>query len=236
MRSSTVTSALAVPAAMLVALVAGLAAASAASRTPALEAVRPTGGSSRGSVARPVHGIGRFAVRSVLAAPGRAALTGAAVAVATAALAVLLVIQFEFSGQAVGTLLGNAIALQVRGADLVAVAGILVLAGVGVGHAGALEVRERASEPVMLRVTGWRDGHLSRLIVAQGLLIGIVGALLGAGAALVFAHQVLGGITLTAWLTSAAAGVVGIAAAVLGSITPARLLARTPATVVLAEE
>ncbi len=233
---SLVQAALAVPAAMLVALLAGLAAATVASRTPALEAVRPTGGSSRGSVARPVRGIGRFAVRSVLAAPGRAALTGAAVAVATAALAVLLVIQLEFSGQAVGTLLGNAIALQVRGPDLVAVAGILVLAGVGVGHAGALEVRDRASELVMLRVAGWRDGHLSRLIVTQGLIVGIAGALVGAGAALWFAHQVLGGATPTAWLASAAAGLAGVASAVLGSLAPARLLARTPATVVLAEE
>lgn len=228
--------ALAVPAAVGVALVAGAAALLTAVRAPVLDAVRPTGATRLRSVSRRVRTIGGFARRTVATAPARALLSAGAVAVAVASLGVLLGIQLEFSGEAVGTLLGDAVALQVRGADLVAVAGIVVLAGVGVGHAGALEVRERAPELVLLRVTGWRSSHLTRLILVQGTVVGLIGSTLGAGLCLAFARWALGGITPAILVATGTAFVVGVVTALVGSLTPAHLLARTPSATVLAED
>lgn len=228
--------ALAIPAAVVVALVAGAAAAASAARAPALAAVRPAGSHTSRGTRRSVRGRFGMAMRAVLAAPGRASLTVAAVAVATAALSVLLAIQTQFQGIAVGSLLGDAIALQVRGPDLVAAATILLLAGVGVAHSLTIEVRERAPELATLRATGWRESTLAQMLLTQALLVGIVGAIIGTATAIAVQLTVLGALTPAMLAANAAAAALGIAVAAVATWAPARLLARIPTPTLLAEE
>lgn len=228
--------ALAIPAAVVVALVAGAAAAAAAARAPALAAVRPAGSHTSRGTRRSVRGRLGMAMRAVLAAPGRAALTVVAVAVATAALSVLLAIQAQFQGAAVGSLLGDAVALQVRGPDLIAAATILLLAGVGVAHSLTIEVRERAPELATLRATGWRESTLAQMLLTQALLVGIIGAILGTTTAVAIQLAVLGALTPTMLAASAAAAVLGVAVAAAATWAPARLFARIPTPTLLAEE
>jgi putative ABC transport system permease protein len=58
---------------------------------------------------------------NVLRTPGRAAVGAVSLAVGVTALTVLAAVTLAFRGVVVGTLLGNAVAVQVRGVDYVAV-------------------------------------------------------------------------------------------------------------------
>jgi putative ABC transport system permease protein len=228
--------ALSVPAAVAVAVLAGSAAAVAAARAPALDAVQPSGSRPVRGFRRSVRGQTGVAFRAMVASPGRSLLTVAAVAVASAALAVLLAVQAQFEGQAVGSLLGDAIAVQVRGPDLAAAAAILLLAGVGVAHSLTLEVRERAPELATFRATGWTERALTRLLLTQAVVTGLTGAVLGTGAALLIQDAVLGEVTWTTIVADAVAALLALAVAAAATWAPGRLLSRIPTPTLLAEE
>ena len=227
----------AVPAAMGVVLVAGLIPTVRGVSVPPLVAARAPGGTSwRGSTRRRVRGFPGQVLRSIGATPGRSALSMFAVAIAVAATAVLWAIQAAFNGEAVGTLLGDAVTLQVRGPDLIAAMGIIVLASFGMAHALGLEVRERAIEFATLQAVGWERRAVVSLLLGHALVMGIAGSLLGGGVALAFDHWVMGGITAASWATTAGAAGLGIASACLATVIPAATLRRRPAVALLAEE
>lgn len=227
----------AVPAAMGVVLVAGLIPTVRGVSVPPLVAARAPGGTSwRGSTRRRVRGFPGQVFRSIGATPGRSALSMFAVAIAVAATAVLWAIQAAFNGEAVGTLLGDAVTLQVRGPDLIAAMGIIVLASFGMAHALGLEVRERAIEFATLQAVGWERRAVVSLLLGHALVMGIAGSLLGGGVALAFDHWVMGGITAASWATTAGAAGLGIASACLATVIPAATLRRRPAVALLAEE
>lgn len=138
--------------------------------------------------------------------------------------------------EAVGTLLGDAVTLQVRGPDLIAAMGIIVLASFGMAHALGLEVRERAIEFATLQAVGWERRAVVSLLLGHALVMGIAGSLLGGGVALAFDHWVMGGITAASWATTAGAAGLGIASACLATVIPAATLRRRPAVALLAEE
>jgi hypothetical protein len=125
--------------------------------------------------------------RSVRATPGRAVLAAAGVTVATTAVAAILAIQAEFNGRAVGTLLGDAVTIQVRAPDVAAAVLGFLLAGLGLFHLMATEVRERAME-------------LALVLVTQATLVGLAGAATGGAAALVVLAATFGQVTASmAW-------------------------------------
>ncbi|MGI8761341.1 MAG: FtsX-like permease family protein [Jatrophihabitantaceae bacterium] len=134
----------------------------------------------------------------------------------------------------VGTLLGDVVAVQVRGTDYVIVGLILLLAAVALTDVLVLGMRERAVELVTLRVLGWSDRQLARLVLTEGLGIGLLGAGLGAvtGAGIGLAL----GAPATALLTAAAlSAVIGIAVAALASLGPALAVSHLPIGVASAE-
>jgi ABC-type antimicrobial peptide transport system permease subunit len=152
------------------------------------------------------------------------------------ALTLLLAVAIAFRSAVVGTVLGDAVAVQVRTADYVAVAATLVLGGLAVADVLYLNLRDRAAEIATLRATGWPERHLTRLIALEGAGLGLVGALggalLGLGAAALF----VGEITTTMPFIAAAAAALGILIATLASIAPAAGLRRLPTATLLAEE
>jgi ABC-type antimicrobial peptide transport system permease subunit len=175
-------------------------------------------------------------ITAMVRVPGRTALGAAAVAVGTAALTIILAITNNFRGTVVGSLLGNAVTLQVRNADLVAVVGIMLLGALAVADIGYLNVRERAAEYTVLRCAGWREATIARLIVTEIIGIAAIGALIGAGAGLAataeLANRLPGGIINTAVL----AGAVSVAVAALAGVIPIVALRRLPAARVLAQD
>ena len=97
-------------------------------------------------------------------------------------------------------------------------------------------MRETPAEIATLRATGWRERQLTRLVVFEGIGLGLLGglggAVLGLGAAWAFTGQ----FTTTMPLVAAAAAGCGILSAVLASLPPAAALRRLNTATLLAEE
>jgi len=226
--------ALAIPAAVVLAVLAGLLPARSAARAHPGGAVRPMVSAPR----RParLRSVPGLAVTNLRRVPGRAAVGTLSLAIGVCALTVLVAITRTFNGAAVGSLLGDAITLQVRAVDYFAVAATIALGGLATADVLYLNVRERAGEFAALRAMGWTEHALTRLVSWEGLVIGGAGAVMGAAA----------GIGLTAWFTSNVAPstlVSGALAALIGMVVtlaaltiPAAALRRLPTAAVLAEE
>jgi hypothetical protein len=231
---STSRAALAVPAAVLLALIAGAVPAWRASRADPGAAVRPAVSTSRR--ARSPRGIAGLALTNVQRTPGRSWLAATSLAVGAAALTLLVGITLAFRGVVVGSLLGDAVAVQVRGVDYIAVVATLALGVLAVADVLFLNLRERAGELATLRATGWTESSLSRLVVIEGAVLGLAGALPGAALGLIGTALFAG--SLPARLPVIAALVLLGAAAVtaMAALVPAQLLRRLPTAPLLAED
>lgn len=225
---------LVVPLAVGLALVAGLVPALLAGRGQPLDALRP-----------PVAGRGRLGrVRSVLTLalanlrrlPARTLLGAAGLFVAVAALTVLVAIERTFDGTLVGTLLGNAISVQVRGSDFVAVGLTILLAAVSVADVLYLNLRERSAELATLRAVGWSDAHLRATVVLEALGIGLIGSLGGVALGVILGATLLGVGVLPLLVAAAIAGTGGIAVAIAASLMPLSQVGRLTPHAVLATE
>jgi predicted lysophospholipase L1 biosynthesis ABC-type transport system permease subunit len=109
---------LAVPVAIAVALAGGLAPAWLAARTDPVTSVRPPVLAVRR--AHQPRGITSLALLNVTRTPGRTLIGVASLAVGIAALTLLTAVTVAFRGMIVGTLLGDAVVVQVRGVDYIA--------------------------------------------------------------------------------------------------------------------
>jgi len=225
---------LAVPVALGLTLVAGIVPAVRASKAHPANALRPSVRRTKRRHRPP--GVFGLAVVNLGRVPGRTLLGVAALAIGIAALTVLTAITFAFQGAIVGTVLGDAVSLRVRGVDTAAVAATVLLGAFAVADVLYLNIRDRSHELASLRASGWSDGALGRLITYEGVCIGILGALIGAGAGLAGAGWLVGaaspGLITTGVLTAVAA----VLMAGVSALVPALLLRRMPIARLLAEE
>lgn len=225
---------LAVPAALVVALVAGAVPAWRAGQAPPLEAVRPTVFlPGRASEPGTVAGLAWANVRRT---PARSVLAGTGLAVAVAALSVVVGIVAGFRGAVVGTLLGSAVTVQVRGSDYAAVLAILILAGLGVANVLFLSIRERGPELATLRALGWAEPTLAALLLVEGMFIAGAGSLLGAVLGVGILAALLGSPTLAIVLTAGVAFVVGLLIAAIATALPVLSIRRLPTALLLTEQ
>jgi putative ABC transport system permease protein len=226
--------ALAIAAAVLLAVLAGCAPAIRAARSSPVAAMRPPVVQAR----RSWHprGIVQLALLSMLRVPGRAALGAASLAIGTCALTLLLAVSLTFSDTLVGTLLGDAISIQIRGTDYIAVAAMLALGVVAVADVLFLGVRERAAELATLRAAGWDDRSLGRLVGVEGLWLGVAGSLVGCGAGLAGAARFSGSLSGPLLAVAAGAAIGGVALAWLATLAPVAWLKRTSLVSALAED
>ncbi|HJQ01500.1 MAG TPA: FtsX-like permease family protein [Jatrophihabitans sp.] len=235
LKVSALVTALAVPGALVVALLAGLRPALSApigypgaALSPAVAAGRRRG--------RHTHSVTGMGIAAMMRVPGRSALGAAAVAVGTAALTIILAITNSFRGTVVGSLLGDAVTLQVRGADLAAVVGIILLGALAVADIGYLNVRERAAEYTVLRCTGWQEATIARLIVTEIVGIAALGALIGAAAGLAATAELANRLPGGTISTTVIAGAVSVAVAALAGVIPIVALRRLPPARLLAQD
>ncbi len=234
LRASPGRAALAIPVALVVAVLAGALPAWNAARAAPLASVRPPVLAVRR--ARQPDGITGLAFVNVLRAPGRAALGALSLAVGVAALTILAAVTFAFRGVVVGSLLGNAVAVQVRGVDYVAGIAMVALGVLALADVVVLNIRERAAELATLRALGWPESALGRLVITEGVIIGMVGALAGAVLGLAAAAEFAGQLSARLYLVAAIAIVAGALVAALAALVPARALRHLPAAHLLAEE
>lgn len=227
-----------VPIAIAVTLLAGLAATRMAGRTAPIDALRPPAIAPRRRLrsARSVRTPAGMGVRLALARPARFALGAASVALATGSLTLLVGILVSFRVAVVGSFLGDAVALQVRGADLIAAGCLVVLGLVTVGTILLLGVREDAVLYATLRAVGWRNGAIAAVLASQAALIGLVGGVLG-GAASAGALWALNGALETGTVgVAAAVASAGVLGAACLAVVPAAMLRRVPAARILSGE
>ncbi|HEX5540031.1 MAG TPA: FtsX-like permease family protein [Micromonospora sp.] len=228
--------ALAVPLAIGVALAAGAVPAWLASRTRPAASIRPAVRSSPQRQAWTGRSVLTMALTNVSRVGGRTLLAAAALATGVAAATIMAIVTASFHGSMTGSLLGEAVSLQVRGVDLVAVVATVALGLAAIADVLYLNIRERANEFAVLRSSGWPVAALARLVVFEGTTIGLIGAVpgaaLGIASAAFFAHEIppdLGPLLL----------VVVLAAMILSAVAaliPALLQLRVPVSTLLAEE
>jgi putative ABC transport system permease protein len=225
---------LAVPAAVAVAVVAGAPPAWLAARADPVAAVRPPVlGVRRG---HQPGGVTAMAMRNVARTPGRALIGTVSLAVGITALTLLTAVSFAFRGVVVGSLLGDAVAVQVRSVDYIAVAVTVVLGILAVADVVFLNIAERAAELATLRAMGWGEPALSRLVITEGTVIGLTGSLAGAALGLAGAAEFTGQLPVSLCLLAAAACIAGTAITATAAFLPARTLNRLPTARLLAEE
>jgi hypothetical protein len=128
-------------------------------------------------------GVGALAARNVLRTPARNALAFAGITLTAGAVTWLAIVQVAFGGSLTGEFAGQVLSLQPRAADLVAVAGVLVLLVGVMGDLTRLAVTGRRAELALLRELGWDYRQRDRLVLGEVLLITVAGAGLGAGLA-----------------------------------------------------
>lgn len=221
------------PVATILATLAGVVPAWRASRLLPIDAVRPAV-AERG-LGRPVRGIVSMAVVNLRRLPGRTLLASVGLFIGVAALALLLSITLAFQGSLVGSALGAVISVQVRAVDYLAVALAVGLAAFSVADVLFMNLRERAAELVTLRASGWREGHLVRMVAVEGLGIGLLGSIPGATVGIGLS-AVVGGSPDGVALAGFIAAVAGTGVTLLASLLPASLISRMTPPTVLAEE
>ncbi|MEU2613505.1 FtsX-like permease family protein [Micromonospora sp. NPDC007271] len=225
---------LAVPVALLLALVAGLAPALRAARAHPAAALRPPVATARW-VRRP-RTLPGLALVNLVRTPGRTLLGAGALAIGVAALTLVAAAAYAFRGAIVGSLLGDTVSLSVRGADALAAVATVLLGAAAVADVLYLNIRDRAAELSTLRATGWTDAALGRLIGYEGLLLGTLGALTGAGLGLAGAAWLVGELPAALVLVAATVALAGVLVTCLAALVPAALLRRLPTARLLAEE
>lgn len=226
--------ALAVAAATLLALLAGLAPATRAARADPTAAIQPLVLEARRAW-RP-RSVGALAVVNLVRTPGRTALAALSLAIGVCALTLLLAATIAFNDTLVGTLLGGAVAVEVRSTDYIAVAATVLLGAASVADVLFLNLRERAGELATLRATGWDEAALGRLVGLEGLWIGAVGGLVGALAGLAGAAVFAGAVPFTLVLVALGTAVGGALLAAAAALAPATWLRRASLIPLLAGE
>lgn len=222
------------PVAMLLAGLAGAWPAWKASHAAPLDAIRPAVRASR----RPatVGTITRLGLVGLVRWPGRTVLGAASLFVGVAALAVLVAIQNAFQGDAVGTLLGDAVAIQVRGVDYLAAGLTIALGAFAVADVAYLNITERVDEIGTLRASGWAETHVRRLFATEATATAALGAVAGAIAGIGLIALLLPLPVLPALAAAGTATAVGLSAAIIALAVPlARTGSLAPAAAIASE-
>jgi putative ABC transport system permease protein len=226
--------AVAVPLALVLALAAGAVPALRAARAHPAAALRPAA-TRAGWIRRP-RGVFGLALVNLARTPGRTALGAAALAIGVAALTLVAAAAYTFRGAIVGSLLGDSVALSVRGADAAAVVATVLLGAAAVADVLYLNIRDRAAELAALQAIGWTDNALARLVAYEGAALGVLGAVTGSALGLAGAAWLAGEVTGALVLVAAGTAGGGVLATVLAAGVPAALLRRLPTAPLLAEE
>lgn len=112
--------------------------------------------------------------------PGRTLLGASGPTIGVASLTVLIALNRGFQETLVGTLLGNAISIEVRGVDFLSVVLIIVLEGLSAADVLYINLKQRQAELAALRTFGWSDRNLTYVIAAEGAGLGLLGSAVGA--------------------------------------------------------
>ncbi|AKG42936.1 protein of unknown function DUF214 [Streptomyces xiamenensis] len=225
---------LTVPLVVALALLAALGPALRAARIGPAGVLRPPVLAGRRARAR--RSVAALALANVTRVPVRAALAVLSLAVGIAALTFVTAVLWHFQGAAAGTLLGAAVTLEIRAVDIAAVALTVLLGAFALADVLYVGMRERDAELAVLRATGWSDRALTRLVLAEGALLGAAGAILGAAAGAGLVAWVVGALPTGVLATALGAAAGGVGLAMAASLFPVRLVRGLPLAALLSRQ
>lgn len=224
----------ALPVAVAVALLTGLLPAWIACRSVPLDAVLPLRAETVHE--RRVSSLASMAIVNLTRMRGRTLIGIAGLLVGVAALTLLVGINEAFAGSLVGTLLGDAILVQVRGIDFASAALVIILASLALADVLYVNLRERAAEILTLRAVGWADADLRKEVALEALGLAVLGALGGAMLGFVVGILVFEVPLLPLARSALVAASGGILVALLASLAPMSQITRLATPTVLADE
>jgi ABC-type antimicrobial peptide transport system permease subunit len=148
----------------------------------------------------------------------------------------LTAISAAFDGAVTGTLLGDAVSVQVRATDYVAAAIAVLLGAFTVADMLYINIRERSGEYALLHATGWDDSALTRLLLTEAATMATVGALVGGGVAIGAVTAFSGEFPRELALAALGVGAIAVLFTLAAALIPALALRRIPAARLLAED
>jgi putative ABC transport system permease protein len=174
---SMVRDAMVFPVAAGMALLGGSLPAWSATRMTPMEALadRPRSSAARAAAAT----IGAMVRGNLRATPTRYVVGGLGLFVASGVVTLLVGIDTAFRGELVGTLLGAAVSLKVRGLDFLTVGVIAVLGSIALFNMILMDLRERRAELSTLRTIGWTDRQVFHLVSVQATSVAALAASAG---------------------------------------------------------
>jgi putative ABC transport system permease protein len=168
----------AIPASVLVALMAGIVPAIAASRGTTVKVMRGEGTIRR---RRPAGSVMGLALRQLFSEWRLESLLGVgAVALGASVIGLVVLVVLAFQGQLDTTLLGLDLSGKVRPFHAAIAVLTVLIGGLTAGEVMALAYLERRPHFATLRALGWRQAHVTLVLATQGVGIGLMGGLLGA--------------------------------------------------------
>lgn len=158
---------------------------------------------------RGVSSVRALALANVSRLRGRSLVAVTTLAVAVSVLTVLAGVLLDFRGAVANSLLGGVVALDVRGADLVSAALVVLIGAVALADVRLGELRERAAELAVLAAVGWGAGQIARLAALESVAVASAGALAGGVVGLAMLLGLGGGVgaSVASAAASTAAGV-----------------------------
>lgn len=222
-----------IPLAMVVALGASLVAAYHAVRIRPMDAFAGTVTQTRSTTG---SSLSAMAIQGVLRTPGRSALAVVGLILGVFSSSLILLTILEFNGAVVGSVLGEAVTVQVRASDIFASVGIVGMAVLGVLNVVFVNVRERGKELATFRALGWSRGKVSTMLLLESSIIGAIGA----GVASIACFCLFPAIFDTSYITLSLVLLFTFSAGVLvsglASLPPALVINRIPLGLALTEE
>ncbi|MBX3059931.1 MAG: ABC transporter permease, partial [Anaerolineae bacterium] len=128
----------------------------------------------------PTRSLWRFAWRGLARRWSRSALGALTAALSAALLVLMLAVTIDRQGAMSGTLLGEFILVQIEGFHYAIVGIGFGLAALSLANSLLAGVLERRREIGVLKAVGWQTGAVTRLFLAEGVWLGLLGGLVGA--------------------------------------------------------
>ena len=169
-----------------------------------------------------------FVLQGLASRPGRTMVTITALFVPSLILTLIYSVSVGVQAVLGKTLLGEYMALELRGYHFVLNALIFVLAGLAVTDTLLINLRERKSEFGLLKAVGWRNQTVAGLIFWEGVGLGLIGGLLGSGLGFYAYWKIFISLPPNMRLSGALLALVPALVGGLAAILPAVLGAKVP--------